>query len=260
MARTHHASVEALDQLIHEAFKKSNPHVTDAGKCDRKVYLSLVGQEPTNPLTVDSMVNFGVGHAVEEWLAQVLAEQGITVYREVRVEIPIHDTVVTGRIDFAFVASGRLIELKTISSRAMAAMLRTGEAGRDEHRRQINLYKYSSEYGTLTSGGVPLQGEFNELFLIYITKDATAREPSINAWRVEYDPAQALEDLNHLAELHGLAKRGMDPGIPHEYLKNFHTSKTHDPGWQCRGAYCQFAAHCWRLNENGWPIAPKEAE
>lgn len=235
---------------------KTNPYVTDAGKCPRQIFYSLTGVEETEELTTDSYINFGIGSAVEEWLGEVLSEAGLNFYREVRVEIPHQGTTVTGRIDFCFVHSGRLIELKTTSSRSMSFMLRNREQGRDEHRSQANLYLHAQRHGTIAwPEGVDPQ-PLTDAYLVYVTKDATRREPTINAWHVPYDAERAEADLSMLSMVAQAAKQGTDPGIPAEYREAFDDKgKLH---WRCQ--YCPFQRACWDVNERGFAVGPKEGE
>ena len=110
---------------------KENPYVTDAGKCPRAVGLSLLNI-PGKPFTIDTLINFGMGHATEEFLAEALAAGTESrVEREVRIEIPTNDTIVSGRADFILWDQGLIVELKNTSSMAMKFL---EEGGRPEHR------------------------------------------------------------------------------------------------------------------------------
>lgn len=218
---------------------KLNPHISDAGKCLRQVTYSLMNAEQSEPLTADSLMNFLVGHAVEEVLAEILTAAGAEFVREERVTIPAGETVITGRKDFDGVRirwsekiaeqlgadridipEGTVVELKSTNSRAMGFMLKRGERGRNEHRRQLNLYIYGS--------GV------SEGYLVYVVKDATKGEPIFHAFRVEMDEAQARNDLQALASAHDLAKRETLPEIPSGYAQN---------SFPC--TYCNWRTRCW---------------
>ena len=232
---------------------KVNPSVTDAGKCPRAVWLSLTGQEQTEPLTTDSLVNFGIGGAIEEWLGGILGAKGVTFEREVRLEIEHGGVTITGRIDFLFTLSGRLIELKSISSRQMGMMLKSGEAGRENHRKQANLYLHAARHGTLETEAEPP----TEAYLVYIVKDATRREPPVHSWYLPYDEAMAVADLDLLATIAASAAEGNEIGIPADYLKQF--NETGRPYWMCNG-YCSYIGACWERNENGKIIGPKKGD
>lgn len=203
---------------------KHNPFVSDAGKCFRQVVYSLMNAEMTNPPTEDALMNFLVGHCVEEAWAEILTAAGAEYVREERVRIPAGDTFVTGRKDFT---SGTLLrwrdaitELKSTNSRAMGWMLKKGEHGKDEHRRQLNLYLYHDD---LPAG-----------YLVYLVKDTTKGEPILHAFRVEIDREQAENDIATMTEADKLAKRGELPPIPEEYAKR--------PNFPC--SYCSWSTQC----------------
>lgn len=218
--------------------KKANPYATDAGKCVRQVYFSLTGVPQTEPLTTDSYINFGVGHSVEEWLAGCLKASGAEVMQEVRIEIPAGDTVVSGRVDFllGLKEENALVELKTTSSRAMGAMLRYGELGKDDHRKQANIYLHASQLGLLPH-------KYDHAYLVYCVKDATRREPPLHAFQVNYDKSAAEADLKSLALIAKMAAAGRDPGIPAEYQAKF-AEKGKTPVFPC--GYCSYKTHCWK--------------
>jgi hypothetical protein len=210
---------------------KLNPHISDVRKCLRKVVYSLMNKEGA-PFTTDSLMNFMVGHAVEEAMASICAMRGATLLREVRVEIPAGNTVVSGRVDFLLElneenGSRAILELKSTSSRAMSMMLKNGEKGKDEHRGQLNLYIHASQKGLLPQ-------KYDHGYLVYIVKDAIKGEPVAHAWRVNYDEHAALNDLAGLAGAKACADGGLLPNIPSEY------GRTKFP---C--SYCDFRNLCW---------------
>lgn len=218
---------------------KLNPHVSDAGKCVRQVVMSLMNL-PAEPYTDDSLMNFLVGHAVEEAWAAVLTAAGAEFVREDRVEIPVVGTKVTGRQDFggirlvwrasvaealglddlAAIPDGAIVELKSINSRSMSWMLKKGEKGKDEHRRQLRLYLYAT--------GAPVG------FLVYLVKDATKGEPILHAWEVEPNDAASGRDLEQLASAYEMASSGAVPPIPEGFKKS---------AYPC--SYCAFRPLCW---------------
>lgn len=212
--------------------KKLNPYVTDVGKCERAVVKSLRNDPESDPLTTDSLINFGVGHAVEDWLTRILEVQGATVLREVRLEIPLEgvSVPVSGRADFLVTIpeAKLLIELKTTSSRAMGYMIRNGHQGRDEHRRQLNLYLHASHLGII--GDEP----FETGLLVYVVKDGVKGEPVAHAFDITYDAFTASTDLLLLGQLARQADRGEIPQIPDGYKKN---------KFPC--GYCAFRKACW---------------
>jgi CRISPR/Cas system-associated exonuclease Cas4 (RecB family) len=212
---------------------KTNPYISDAGRCIRQVTFSLMNIEPSEPYTEDALMNFLVGHAVEEAWAQVLIGAGATFVREERVEIPIDGTKVTGRKDFDGIRllwQSSIVELKSTNSRSMAWTLKRGDQGKPDHRRQLNLYLHASrmEVG----------------YLVYLVKDATKGEPILHAWAVDYDEEQALADLEAMAMANALAQIQRPPAIP-EGMKQ--------SAYPC--SYCSYRTHCWLAAS----IAQKEA-
>jgi CRISPR/Cas system-associated exonuclease Cas4 (RecB family) len=207
---------------------KLNPYISDAGRCIRQVTYSLMNVKPSDPFTDDSLMNFLVGHAVEEAWAEILTAAGAEFVREERVEIPAGSTRVTGRKDFDGIRllwHGAIVELKSTSSRSMSWTLKKGEQGKEDHRRQLNLYLYAS--------GTPFG------YLVYLVKDATRGEPILHAYLVELDEAQARNDLQAMASAHELAKASKLPAIPEGNKKST---------FPC--SYCVYRKLCWEPDAN----------
>lgn len=204
--------------------KKLNPSVSDAGKCERKVVLSLMNIPETNPPDVDSQLRFALGHAFEDAIARVLeAHQGATYLREERVEIAAGDTKITGRRDFDAVRVELLdsiLELKSTNARAMGFLLKRGTPNED-HVRQLNLY--------LSATG-KAKG-----YLVYLVAGSTKGEPILHAWTVNYDQNMAHQDITALAAADLRAKTQNVPAIPHGYARG---------KYPC-GTYCPYNEFCW---------------
>lgn len=237
---------------------KTYPYVSDAGKCIRAIFHSLIGTEPTHPMGLDGQLNIFFGQEIERSLGKLISaleDQGVTYQPQVRCEIPAGETVVVGKLDFLFDRSNRIIELKTTSSRALGMMIRHGEQGRDEHRRQLNLYLHASQLGLLKQeDGTPFP-PMDSGHLVYVTKDATRGEPVVVAWEVPYNRLVAEADVLTLGTTYDLAQQGMDPGVPGEYLTAYRENgKLH---WRCN--YCHFKGHCWELTDTGRPLGPRDA-
>lgn len=148
------AQNEARDEERAEQKKdqKPNTYFTDAGKCERAIFFRLTGEEVTNPLTADSLMNFKIGHAVEDAVGEVLSwATGGQILREVSTEFEVNGHRISGRADFLITVpeSRVLIELKKTSSRALGWMVKNGQPGRDEHRKQANLYVHASQLGKM---------------------------------------------------------------------------------------------------------------
>ena len=198
---------------------KQNPYVTDAGKCPRAVGLSMLNI-PGKPFTTDTLINFGLGHAAEEFLAKALeAGTDSMVKREVRIEIPTEGTVVSGRADFILWDQGLIVELKNTSTMAMKYL---EEGGRPEHRSQLNLYLHAT--------GLPAGA------LVYMAKAAKGMITT-KEYEVNYDKHQALEDLAALEAIDAHVKKtGEAPDKPDGYLQS---------KYPC--SYCQYSVHCWSI-------------
>lgn len=195
-----------------------NPYFTDALKCERAVYFRLTGEPQTEPLTTDSLINFEVGHAVEEAFGLLLEFlPGVKVVREVGVEVEVNGIRVSGRLDFLLLLEedGILIELKAINSRSLGYMLKRQMPGRDEHRAQLRLYLHTSQVGNLIVDDKPLK--FDLGYLVYVVRDTTKGEPPIHAFPVPYDKEVAEGDLEWLSMVAHRAEQHADPGIPFGY-------------------------------------------
>ena len=188
--------------------KKQNPHITDAGKCQRKVVLSLLNIEETNPPDTDSLLRFLFGHSAEDALAKVLeAYQGATYLREERVEIPIGETVISGRRDFDAVRvnwGDALIELKQTNGMALGFLLKRGKPN-DDHVHQTNMYLHAT-------------GKKKAL-LTYTVAGQRKGEPMLVSWVIEYDKAMAEADIAQLADAYRMAQEKRVPPVPSGYTK-----------------------------------------
>lgn len=250
--------------IIEEALRRRNladnvgrdttrAHVSDAGKCPRAIYKNILG-EKGEPYSTDSLINFGVGRAVEEWFAETLEALGAKVYREISVEIPnpFGGPDVPGHIDFLIIVppdvaaylgieteSDIVIELKSINSRSMGFMLRSGEQGRGEHRKQLRLYRYAAicDAPSTTESGEEIDLRPYTMagwYLAYVVKDATKGEPNIHAFEVPYEREAVEDDLLFLATVNSLADREEEPGIPSGYKWS---------GYPC--SYCSHRNYCF---------------
>jgi hypothetical protein len=166
---------------------KLNPYITDFGKCPRAVGYSLLNEPVTNPPGVESLANFLFGHAAEDAYAKVLEQYGLTVIREVRVEV----SGTSGRIDFLLWSDDleTLIEMKTSKGFQLRFL------PNEQHIRQLNGYLHAGNLGLLKDKGIePSMCESG--VLLYIMKDATKGKPVFLPFDIPYDEAQALQDLD----------------------------------------------------------------
>ena len=203
---------------------QQNPYVSDAGKCQRALAYKLMAIPESDPMTLDSLINIMTGEALEEWFATVLAAAIGGTVRQQRVDLKRagSDIPVTGKKDF-FIDHPEYgtIEVKSINSRAMGFMLRSGDEGKADHRRQLNLYLYAN-------------GEAQG-WLVYIVKDAVKGEPPIHAFRVACDVDLAENDVLELTRTAERVRADMIPSRPEG------TTRTTYP---C--SYCNFKSFCWR--------------
>jgi len=202
---------QAEEQDRRKAEGKGGPrlYVTDVGRCPASVWNRLMEVPETQPLTTDSLVNFRVGHAVEEAFMSLVGVEGV-VCREIPLTLRAGDAIVYGRADFMLL-NNVLVELKSISSRSMGWTLKREENGRPEHNSQANLYLRASQEGTLgdeTMGAFPL---LDLAYLVYVVKDSTKGEPVVHAFEVPYSPRKAMEDLEFFAGIWWDFERGVQP-------------------------------------------------
>lgn len=207
---------------------KTNPHVSDAGKCARKVVLSLMNIPESDPLDFDSLLRFKLGHAYEDAIAEILESyQGASYIREERVEIPAGETKITGRRDFDAVRLSldeeTLIELKSSNARAVGFLVKRG-APNEDHVKQANLYLHATGR--------------KKAYLVYLVTGSTKGEPVLHAWRVDYDRAGAEADIAALAEADRNAKARRVPSIPTGYTRN---------AFPC--GYCSYKGLCFDNSE-----------
>ena len=116
----------------------------------------------------------------------------------------------------------------------MGAMLRYGENGKADHRKQANIYLHASQLGLLPH-------KYDHAYLVYCVKDATRREPPLHAFRVDYDKGAAEADIKSLAMIAKMAEKGKDPGIPSPFLQ--HLAEKKNLPWQCQ--YCSWKGVCF---------------
>lgn len=204
---------------------KKNPHVSDAGKCERRVVFSLMNIPETNPPGVDSLLRFALGHAFEDAIAKILeAYQGATYIREERVELIAPDgTKISGRKDFDAVRmlldGDTMLELKSSNARSVGWLVKRG-APNEDHVAQLNLYLHATDKKVG--------------YLVYLVAGSTKGEPVLHAWRVDYDAERADADIAFLADADAKAKVGDVPKVPQGYTQ-----------WKFPCGYCQFQKLCW---------------
>lgn len=217
------------------AGKTVNPYFTMTEKCVRQSFFTLTEEPPSNPLDVNSLTNFKVGHAIEEAFGSIIAwASGGDLRREISMEFEVDGIRISGRLDFALplLEENILIELKATNRFAIKKMLETGEMGRSAHRGQLNMYLHAAAEGKLDEAfGRPVR--FDLAYLVYIVQGATKGEPVCHAFPVEYNRQKAEGDLVYLAQLGKMAKAGEDPGIPTGFTKSY---------WECR--YCSYTDRC----------------
>lgn len=211
---------------------KERPSVTDAGKCPKAVWASLNKIEETNSLTTDSLANFLIGKEVEYAYTKVLSGLGSEVLREVKVEIPVGGILVGGKIDLLLKLSAFrcLVEFKSTSRRAMDFMIGRKEWGKDDHRKQTNLYLHAGHLGLLEESGIGAD-DCESGVLVYVVKDAAKGQRTFYPFNVNYNPIQAERDL---FELERIARADAAPPRPVGFKRD---------KFPC--SYCPFADWCW---------------
>jgi hypothetical protein len=213
---------------------ESSPHVSDAGKCPRKVWLGLKNldlgkyHEPTNDL--NTLANFAFGHACEAAVSEVLELCLAQVHTQATIRLEHEGVSILGSSDIIAVhPKGGIIEVKTTSERSMSYRLKEGEP-RDEHRRQLNLYIHAARLGRLTVDGKRVvREEVNCGTIVYVVPNVKRGDRPFWPWLVRYDEAQAFADLTSLA---AIAKAETMPEIPAGYTAS---------GYPC--SYCEYKCH-----------------
>lgn len=235
---------------------KETMYLSDGVECLRQIVWARQNREVTNPPDIYSLMNFQVGHAVQEAVARVLTHLGGELIEEHHIDVEVDGSHVTGRSDFlldiprsvleslnlggAELPEHNLIEIKATGEAAMVAMLGRGEEGKDGHRRQLNRYTHASRLGLM--GDRKYEGGWLTYFVPLLPKG----QPNFFPFWVPYNPALATGDLDYLAHADRMATAGEDPGIPPEFLQAYENSKKSPkmpPVWPCQ--YCPFLETCW---------------
>jgi len=216
---------------------KTAPYVSDADKCPRQSWYSLTNTPESDPPDANSLMNFALGHAAEEAVAEILERYGVPMIRERRIEIPWKGMVITGRPDFLFPipGAGFLAELKTTTTRQ--AFMLEKEQGMLAHRHQILQYLHAGNLGLLEPEITALDCKVGAL--VYIVKDAQKfRNPKVvHAYDVHYDEAEVERVLDTFASMQLRAKS--DPINPPARPEGYKPK-----GFPC--AWCSYATTCWK--------------
>lgn len=209
-------------------------YITDAGKeCGRALWFSYTNTEQTDPPDHHAQLLFRLGHAIEDVYGTLYEKAGYKVEREVPVSFIRDGVKISGRIDFLINTEDGPIELKSTQAEKFKWIVARKEAGRAEHRCQLNLYLHYLNNELLW--------KHDSGRLRYVITDAQKGTPSVLEFKVDYDPDQAEADLARLVRLWHMAVAKVDPGIPAPFIKNW-TDKKELPLWPC--CWCSYRGHC----------------
>lgn len=129
---------------------RSGPYITDLGaECDLKLIRSF-RSEPEDAPDVASEFTFTMGHALEEVVAEWLHAVNVEFLREIRIEIPVEGTTVSGRVDYLLLADDTLVELKAKGWSGFSYALDRNELPSKQHRAQLNGYLHATHLGALS--------------------------------------------------------------------------------------------------------------
>lgn len=260
---------EAKDaQRVAEGKTQRAIYATDLGKeCDLQFTLGFSDLIP-EPFSLDSLINFGVGSSVENWLADTLLASGAGIVREASAVTEVSldcgecstafSEQARGRIDILATLKDEdgattVMEVKSINSRAMGMMLKFGERGKAAHRLQLQYYlralnRGEVQGGQVQDGGFQMSGEdiivqadAEQGLLVYVVKDPTKGEPNIHAYWVERDDAAIESRLRELAALkHRYEFHGVLGNPAAEAVKSI--TKGGKQWWGC--TYCSHRMSC----------------
>lgn len=217
-------------------------HVSDLGRCPRQIALRLTGVVKSNPPTIDSLINFAVGEAVEDKIASLLADNPkvLAIHRNLEFKIFFNGFTIEGHADILIelTDSHILVECKSINSRAMSWMLKKGDNGKDDHRLQNAGYLYGSHFV-----GSPIKPH-QDGKIVYIVKDATKGEPVMfeASFTMESEMPNIETELTILTDTARGVERGVIPEIPEGYKFS---------AYPC--TYCDWQRHC-----HGYEAAPND--
>lgn len=235
------AKYEAKEQRYRETHPERSLYVSLANKPACQIHHEIAGTPKTDPLTLDSLVNFEVGEAVEDRFLDIFEWAGAKIVRQHRVIIPFDGEVITGRIDAlaTFPDLHMMIEVKSINSRSMGFMVRNGEPGREDHRMQLLMYLHESHVrqGQQALGLYSTDTTYDHGILFYGIKDAVKGEPVLHAFYVKYDKAKAEQELARMVA----AARNGDPGVPQKFID--HKKSKGKLHWRC--LYCPYKTMHW---------------
>lgn len=215
---------------------QQNPYVTDAAKeCLRQLFFAYTQTPVTDPPDTASRMAMELGNQAEEKYIELYREAGFEVETQERVEFTIDGVLVSGRMDFFFVDDIPVEVKATQASKFMWTVL-DREAGKEGHRRQLNLYlHYLNDFGANV--------KYPKGKLRYVITDAPKGTNPVFAYWIDYDKAMADDDLARIAAAWKQSQAGNDPGIPPAVKKEGDLLV-----WPC--LYCNWRSICKaELNE-----------
>jgi hypothetical protein len=233
----HNEEKKRLERIAEKGTElKLNPYVTDIGKCPKQNDYSFRNVPKTNPPSAASLFTFGIGNAVEDWVAGILEGLGVDtglhiLKTQFRIEVTHPDGVtVSGRLDagIEFPDTEIILEFKSINRDGMYWLLKNQDGARPDHVSQCNQYLVAKR--------------IDRGYVVYLVKDAKKGEEVVHAYRVDRDDERAIEEQDVLAQQWLRAQEPEFVPIPAEYLTKFRKSGK-IPNYPC--GYCDWQDVCW---------------
>ena len=121
-----------------ERHEKESFWATDTEKDRFEIYHRWIGTEPTNPISVDTLLTFNAGGLMEEAIVKRIEDLGILKETQTRVEMKRYGVPITGYID-AVLEDGTPVEIKSYYGDYQERELSQGQA-RTSYCKQLAVY------------------------------------------------------------------------------------------------------------------------
>ncbi len=180
---------------------------SDIGKTYIDRYYKMLGTPYTNDFDTRTLRVFKAGKLFEDFILDALDKEGVIKERQKEIVIPetAEHLKVVGHID-ALLEGNKVLELKTVNSRAFWAHKNRDENGRflgyDHHKLQLASYMIglNTQYGSL----------------LYISKDDLCVE-EVPVFRIKSLEERLFEDLRLMSNFY---RNGVIPKAPDEIIYN----------------------------------------
>ena len=190
---------------------------TDAGKCQRQVYYSLINA-PKDNTTAQEQLIFDVGNAIHEKLQVHFNNMGIQLKEEYRIENGYLDMPIHAYVDSICIINKEtyIIEIKSHKEWNYGNKCYLVEP-KKEHIAQIQMYMH---FTGIKKG-----------ILLYMNKNTSELKEFI----IKYDPKHIGEILNELFDTWQNAQKKVEPKRNKLYVP---------VSYPCK--YCKYSNYCYR--------------